>query len=338
MYTTEDINNKAYNTSPTTQWFEYDSSLSRNVDNYVTLPLFFVAVIGNSLIFAVFWKDHYRSNLTAMLYRILAVADGLVVFIQVGLHTLPFVIFGKSVSTHNLITCKLAFFATSWFRTFSIWVIIALTIEKLICVCWPYRVKLLNTKRNYGWMVFALLTISSILYAPLLVTTGREDVNLNGKVMGICRISEHKSIDWYLTIFEWMNVIMSSLLPWCLVAIANTVIIRSFRKTLRGDHTKTSSSTDVCGRDRLRSNITILLLISTTSIVFTFPDPLYILLGRYTKDTGSKAFHRLITFGAFLPLFDAINRSINILLFCLFGRDFRQQLKELFLCRKNRNG
>ena len=172
MYTNEDrheldLGNK-------TRWFEYDSALSRILENYVTLPLFFVSLIGNSLIVIVFSRWCYRNNLTAMLYRILAVGDALVIVIIV-----PFVVLGKSVYTHNSITCKFAVFASSWFRTFSVWIIAVLVTEKLICVRWPHRVKDLNTKQNYGWMVFILLIVSCISYLPLSVTVVHTTVNWN---------------------------------------------------------------------------------------------------------------------------------------------------------------
>ena len=89
----------------------------------------------------------------------------------------------------------------------------------------------------------------------------------------------------------------------------------------------------------MRSNITILLLISTTSVVFTLPDPLYLLLMTYITDTESEAFHRLITFSYILPSFDSVNRSVNITLFCIFSSKFRLNLKGLLLCsRNNRDG
>ena len=110
MYTAENTRAPADNTSDNTQWFEYESPLSKILENYVTLPLLFVSVVGNSFIIFIFSRNHYRSNLPAMLYQILAAADGLVVLINDGLHTLPFVILGKSAYTHNPLTCKLAIF------------------------------------------------------------------------------------------------------------------------------------------------------------------------------------------------------------------------------------
>ena len=318
------------NSSEKTQWFEYESPLSKIVEKYVTLPLLFVSIIGNSLIVIVFSMKHYRSNLTAMLYQFLALADGLVVLIHDGLHTLPIVMLGKSGITHDLTTCKLAIFLSKWSRTFSVWIIVVLTIERLINVYWPYQAKRANTKRNYGWVVCSLLLLSSIIYAPLLITVGREDIMINGQEIGICLISGQGGIHWYVTIFYWMNVLLSSFIPFLFVCGSNIVIIHDLRNSSRTTNTRASTSQH--DSNRLKSNLTILLLISTTSVVFTLPYPLYNLLCTYITDPASDAFHRLITYSYFLPTFDSLNRSINIALFCVFGRHFRQYLKRLLLC------
>ena len=335
---TESTDDMADNTSDRTPWFEYESSSSRILENYITLPLFFVAVIGNSLILVVFSRDYYKYNLTAMLYRILAMADGLLVFILDGLHTLPFVTLGKSAYSHNIFTCKFAVFVVSWFRTFSVWVIVVLAFEKFICVWRPYHAKVINTKWNYGWLTLAILIVSCGLYVPLLITTGREDAVINGQLTGVCKLFGNRSIDWYHSIFFWMNLFACGILPFLCVFVANSVIIHSLKRPSSVEHSPTGSFGNTGESDRHRSNITTLLVISTTSVAFTLPDPIYLLMFTYNKDTESGAFHGLITFHFILPLFDALNRSINIVLFCIFGQKFRQNLNDIFLCAGQRNG
>ena len=333
MSTTENNYAIADNMSDEAQWIEYESPMSRIMEIYVTLPLFFLSLIGNSLIFIVFSRKHYIGNLTAMLYQILAAADGLVVLIHDGLHTLPVVMLGKSVITHNLATCKLAIFISKWSRTFSIWIIVVLTTERLICAYWPYQAKKVNTKRNYGCLLFSLLLLCCIIYVPLLKTVGHEDSVFNGQDIGICRISGEGGVQWYTTIFYWMNVLMCSFIPFLFVCVSNIVIIYDLRKSSSATNTRGPSKRR---SDRVKNNITILLLISTTSVVFTIPYPLYTLLCSYVTDTTSDAFHKWITFSYIVPIFDSLNRSINIILFCVFGRNFRQHLKNFLLCYRKR--
>ena len=334
MIITENYQVLADNTSEKTQWFDYESPLSRVLVIYVTLPLLFMYIIGNSLIIIIFSKKHYRNNLTAMLYQILAAADGLVVLIHDGLHTLPIEMFGKSVITYNLASCKVAIFLSKWSQTFSAWIIVVLTTERLIDVYWPYQAKRMNTKRNYGCLIFSLFLTCCIIYVPLLKTVGRVDTISNGQEIGICLVSEQGGVQWYTTILYWMNVLMSCFLPFLFVCVSNIVIIYELRKPSNATNPSLSPSNN--HSDRLKNNLTTLLLISTTSVVFSLLYPLYNLLCTYITDPATDAFHQLLTFSYSLPIFDSINRSINITLFCVFGRNFRQHLKKLLLCTEIR--
>ena len=177
-----------------------------------------------------------------------------------------------------------------------------------------------------------MLLLSCIIYAPLLITAGHEDVVLNGQDIGICRISGQESIHWYIAIFHWMNTLISSFIPLIFVCVSYIIIIHDLKAASGAANTTASPANR---HDyRLKSNIIVLLLISTTSVVFTLPEPLYLLLNTYIADPASDAFHRLITFSYILPTFDSINRSINIAFFCIFGRQFRQYLKYLLLCKR----
>ena len=333
---TENYHVLADNTSEKTQWFDYESPLSRVLVIYVTLPLLFMSIIGNSLIIIIFSKKHYRNNLTAMLYQTLATADGLVILIHDGLHTLPIEMFGMSVITYNLASCKVAIFLSKGSWTFSAWIIVVLTTERLINAYWPCQAKRVNTKRNYGCLVFSLLLTCCIIYVPLLKTVGRVDTISNGQEIGICLVSGQGSVQWYTTIFYWMNVLMSSFLPFLFVCVSNIVIIYELKKPSNATNPSLSPSNN--HSDRLKNNLTTLLLISTTSVVFSLLYPLYNLLCTYITDPATDAFHQLLTFSYSLPIFDSINRSINIALFCVFGRNFRQHLKKLLLCTEREGG
>ena len=134
------------------------------MEKYVTLPLFFVSVPinGNNLIVIVFSRWWYGNNLTDILYRILAVADAPVI-VKMECILDPFVALRKDVCRHSAITCKFAVFVSLWFRTFSLWIIVVLVTERLICVCWPHQV---NTKWKYGWPVLVTVNLSCVLYLP----------------------------------------------------------------------------------------------------------------------------------------------------------------------------
>ena len=93
-----------------TRCFEHESALSRIMENYVTLSLFFVSVPlnGNSLIVIVFSMWCYGHNLIDIYIGFLQLQTHWWLWIKMECTLDPFVALRKDVYTHNPITCKFA--------------------------------------------------------------------------------------------------------------------------------------------------------------------------------------------------------------------------------------
>ena len=312
----------------------YDSDISKIME-YVTIALFFMALIGNSLIFIVFSMKDYKGSLTAMMYRILALTDGLVVLIQDGLHTLPFVINRNSIPGYDRVTCKIFISTLMWFRAFSVWLMILICIERFVCVWLPHRAKLLNTKSNYVVFTCIMLSVTCLFYMPLTLTIDHAEILVNGEEVGICSIlglpedlGDH--MQWYRDVFDGMNLAVSGFLPFILVSMSNTAIICGLLRSQAATHPSRNQAGSRSGL--MNRNVFMMLCISSTSVVLSLFDPIYILLTNDLKDRQSNKFKRAITFGYFVPIFDSINRFINIVIISVFGKQFRKNLRQLIPC------
>ena len=302
---------------------DYDE-LNKILSTYVTPTLFFISVIGNSLIFAVFSMGIYKNNLTAMLYRVLAVTDGISVVIRVGIHALPI--------TETEISCKIVMFIFCWTRVFSVWLIGVITAARVIFVWSPFKAKRINTMRRYAGIIAGLILAAGILYFPLLHTAGHSISGTEGET-GVClfiRPDDLGVMEWYRDLYN-VSIMMTIAIILIFVIIANSLIVFGIRRS-RTNSVSTSSPSLNDSECRKRSSTTIILLISSTSVIFNLPDVIYVVLSSYNQDPTSDSFSALLTLRDFLPVFDCINRSINIFFFCLFGKEFRRHLKEL-LCR-----
>ena len=330
-------NTTLYSPTVSRATFVIHSDLPLILERYVITPLFFMSLTGNSLIFVVFSMKEYRSNLTAMVYRILALTDGLVVLIQDGLHTLPLLIIGKSVPCLNGTTCKAFVFILHLLRAFSLWLMFVISVERFICVWLPHRAPRLNTKRNYGGFIFALFLIMCLLYVPLTLTTEYAVQNKNGQDEGICEIlGDHEDrLRWYHEAFDILHMIVCGFLPFVLVFFSNITIIYRLIMLQRATESSTNQSSNKGGlRNR---NVIIMLLISSSSVVLALLDPIYVLLTNKIENRDSTAFERAMIFGYFTPVFDSVNRFINIIIISVFGKQFRQNLRQLFACHLQRN-
>ena len=312
--------------------FESDFSV---ILDYVAVILFFMSLVGNSLIFAVFSLKDYKNNITAMMYRILALTDGLVVLLQDGLVTLSYVINGNSIFSYNSISCKAFGFTLHWFRAFSVWLMIIISAERFVCVWLPFRAKFFNTKRNYIVLTCVFLTMTCLLYIPLTLTTDRVVGHWNGREIGDCYLlGKNQDYDdylkWYRDVFDEMNLVVCGFLPFILVSISNTAIIYGLRRSQSVRNSSTNQVRDC--NELMNRNVTIMLCISSTSVVLSFSDPIYHWL------PSSDEFRRTVTFAYFVPVFDSINRFINIVIISVFGKQFRKNVKRLVPYKFNSMG
>ena len=320
-HTLDPRNTSEFGSSP---YYEYDSQINHVLDTYVTPVLTSFSVIGNLLIFAVFSMKYYKSNLTAMLYRVLATTDGISVVIRIGYHSLP--------ETSNDAICKAIMCFLCWSRVVSLYLIVIITTARLIIVWYPHKAKQLNTKRRYTCIIGALTMLSAILVTPLMATAGyNSDFEISGqpRVCMFFRRNHVGKMEWYRLVFN-ISIVFSILITMLFVFISNSFIVYGIKRSQLSVNAPRSSTYD--GDQRKNKNVIIILMITSTSVLLNFPDVVYAVLSSYYYDPYSAAFSSQLMFRDFLPVFDSINRSINIIFFCVFGAEFRYRLKEL-VCR-----
>ena len=302
-------------------YYRQDSMLHKALELYVTPALTVFSLLVNILIFAVFSMKYYKTNLTAMLYQILALADGISVVIRVGYHTLP----------PTSISCKVIMFLLCWSRMVSAWLIFVITAARVIIVWFPHKSKQMNTKRKYACIIGAHSLVSCIICAPLFATAGYNSDNELDEQPRLCMLFHRDHVStmiWYRLVFK-VTIVVSIFIRLLFVFVANGFIVYGIKKSRLDVNALTAGSNNV--DNRKNKNTTIILLISSTSVLFSLPDVIYAVLSTYYDDPNSDAYSRLYIFRDFLPVFDCINRSINIIFFCAFGAEFRRRLKEL-LC------
>ena len=301
------------------KYYRQDSALHRALEKYITPSLTIVSLIGNALIFVVFSMRFYKTNLTAMLYQVLAVTDGLSVIIRVVYHEVA----------PAAISCEVIMFLLCWSRIVSGWLIVVITVARIIIVWFPHKSKQMNTKRKYSYIIGALSLVSGIFSAPLFATAGNDyDSDMDGQPR-FCLFFRRDNVgkmEWYRLVFK-VSIVTQALIRLLFVIIANGFIVYGIKKSRRDVNSSTAGSNDV--DNRKNKNATIILWISSTSVLFSLPDVIYAIKSTYHNDPNSDAYFFLLVFLDFLPVFDCINRSINIIFFCVFGAEFRRRLKEL---------
>ena len=323
-------------------YFNYESDLAYKIvswmSEHIAPWLLFVALIGNLVAFAVFSMPSYRHSLTSMLYRVLAVADTMVVVIYDGFGTLAMIVSGENLIGHNTTTCRFFVPLHLWSRAFSAWVLVIIGLERVIGILRPHRAKVINTKRRYGWIITVTALALLCFYAPLFLGLMRIPVYNEGvEIGGYCAFYYYRNhLEEYFMIFDWGNLILTSLLPFVVIISSNVAIIIALikrRKRVSKSHGNQSYNNNA---------VAILISVSLTFIILTLPYPIYIILQGYFSDMDNhNLFERTsVILGTLAPICDSMNHSINFALYCLCGRKFRQCLLEMICCacRKRRLG
>ena len=293
---------------------------------WLRVALFFFVIMGNTLVCIVFSTKHYRGNLHAMLYRIIAVTDTIVIMINDSLDLLPWEITGQNLLAYNSTTCKIIGVLQFWFRALSLWFLVPIALERFIAVWFPFQTVNLNTKGRYSWLILGLGIITFVVYAPLCETIVHFYKMKCGKRRSYCHLfgdtSEH--FMWYRVMFDFLNLMVSSIMPFLCIAVLNMAIICGLLKS----RSRLPKSFDKA-HSEMRSRVMILLLISVSTIVLSLPHPVYFMF--LTRSSGLTSGQTRVL-GFILPICDSISHSINIVLYCFSGRQFRQNLWQLLGC------
>ena len=311
-----------------------------SVSHHLPMGTVPVAVIGNILTFAVFSMKCYGGNLTSMLYRVLAVAQILYVVVSDGLYYFPLLIGNIDIITYNHATCKAIIFLQLQLRAFVAWVLCMISLERVIGIIIPHRSKSLNTKRHYAWLLLGMITFLSALYGPLLYTVEREEVDHDIEPMvwedAFCVWGRFDGkLMWYSDVlFNWMNLVMASLLPFVIIITFNVAISCAIIKStwLMRQSTNTSNSQQAT----FNGQIGILFSICITFVIMSLPFPLKDILDHYYVEqattVGSGPIHLdiLVHLG---HIGDTLTSTLTIVFYCGFGKKFRQCLKRLLCCK-----
>ena len=312
-----------------------DITIATWMTMYIAPVLLFIAVFGNLLAFVVFSMPPYRQSLTAVLLRILAVVDTMIVVIHDGLETLALRVSGVNILTYNTITCKIFAPLYLWFRACSAWVLVIIAMERFIGILFPHRAKVINTRRRFGCIIFAVATGLLTIHAPLFVSTVRVSLYIPGvRSGGACKLQgDPKSLNLYFQILTWAILFVTCVLPFVFIITLNITIVYTLIKRRMEVHNSRENGSHA------NNAAAILISVSLTFIILTLPHALYLILQQYFRKIGDlESVDDTFVLLKYATICDSINHSINIVLYCLCGRKFRQCLWNMMCCVFFRRG
>ncbi|XP_060576924.1 FMRFamide receptor-like [Ruditapes philippinarum] len=299
--------------------------------------LIILGTVGNCLSILVLTRRCIRSSTTALFLTVLAFSDLFVLYTGL-LRQWLIHLFEVDVRTISEFGCKLNIWMVYSSLDFSAWILIVVTLERVISAWLPHKAKSLCTKKYavallIAVIVFILLLNSHMLYGMVFRDTTTELDDL--KCIEIN--ADYRS--FFNVIWPWIDLCVFCLIPFTVIVIGNALILFKVLKSQRKVKSRVVPSAQngnrqatTSGHNNKQSSMTAMLF--TLNVVFllsTSPVSIYNIGYPYWSENASLHKHAQLDFWwAIVNMLMYVNNSLNFFLYCLSGTKFRQEVIVIF--------
>lgn len=225
------------------------------------------------------------------------------------------------------------------FMATSVFLVVALTVDRYFSVCLPTRFKEVHTTRIARHCILAAYVVPFFLYLPICFQkeTVISENHSNYTEYIACEhqtVTNHPAFKVYLYVKE----IIVRLGPVVILALLNTAIIITFRKTVKKKKILLRSSligTNQLreGNKKFREEKRLVALLGGISILFFICMTPAAVLTLLNSDEKERNFG-FQTFRAVANVLELANYAMNFYVYCLCSSEIRRTFLRLFICRR----
>ena len=300
-----------------------------------------LAVIFNFLVLLVFARSNFQTRIgssTLTYLRGLAVADGMA-----SLVSLP-IGFLRCLKSNN----PGQEYFWNWYDKFvylpisntfgisSVWITVAVSLERCIFVSSNtvrVRNKAMFRARTAKVTLMLIYVFAFAISFPMFYYY--ESLSVENNTLTISTFG--KSVNY--EIYSWIRMFLAKLIPIIVVTSCNIILIKTtWKKNRKISMVMGLPSTIQTRRTQTQKRLTYMLLsISTVFVVcnaaepFAHPGVYKVLFGVCSIYTAE-----YYTLGVFVNIFEFIAFASNFVSYCVFHQHFRDTLKLVITCRKNK--
>ena len=312
-------------------YFRSESELRTGVLLWqIVSPILIVCgTIGNVLSMIVLSRKNMRQSVSSTYLLGLSAADLMVLYVGLLRQWLRYLGFDIRLATNWL--CKLHWWLLYVTLDFSVWLLIMVTIERVISTFKPFSTRILCTRKRAKVAITAvgitvLVCNSHVLYGMERTITSVE----NGTFSYNCGPSPEYA-KFFVMVWNYIDLCKFSLIPFLILTLSNIGIIYkviSNNRKMKGQIAP-STVTDVHKKTSAMSRL--LVILNVVFIVCTAPVCVYLIGEPYWIPKGVPRNIQLQDpWWAVVNILMYINNTVNFILYCLSGSKFRQELKKLF--------
>lgn len=272
---------------------------------------------------------------------VLAIMDILVLYI--GLLRMWVGNFSIDVQHTSNWMCKLVNFLGYVSSVTSVWLIIAVTIERFIAVKFPLKAPRMCDAHRARVVILGIIIIISFINLHILWSVELQYNSHNGSTWSaLCDAGVAHTV-LVKDIWPWVDAAIYSFVPFVIITLLNSLIVRQVlyarKRRSQMQHVELTSncSNFVSKLQAKKSNesnkkLTIMLLaVSFAFVLTTLPMNLLQIVSAFLGPVAHKRFAQMTLFRTIAELLMYVNHSINFFLYCATGRKFRRHVR-LMVC------
>ena len=297
-----------------------------NILTYASAFIFFLGILGNIFALIVLQRWNMRSSAVSFLLSVLAVSDtGCLCTAMVSQWILVITDFTMSIRAYNIYICRIEVFLEYTFRHLSPTTLMLVSAQRIISVYMPFKAKIICSRSNTikVWSVIAgtIIALNSLAFFAK---------------MKQIYIGEYKHCYYETSIEDWFYYVdgtLENFLPCTVIILGNAMIIIKMKYSrMKNRAIQNTTTTPSAGKTATDAMTKLLVIVTTSFVLLTTPSYALVKWRRRIFDKEVPATFYLGYSITYILL--NLNFSINFILYCLFGRQFRESAFRI-LGRKN---
>ena len=279
-----------------------------------------IGLVGNTLSFTVMIRSRNRKMSTCIYMAAISINDNLMMLMCFH----DYFVAGLQMHKWYPIECKFAAFVALFALQNWTYLILFMTIDKYIAIKWPHKAATYSTPgraKRIALGLYGLVCIYNMPHCFLSSVIGNKCFNFGVR-------------NFISKVYSWFSFCVNVIIPFTFLIHMNYVIV----KTVRNSHKMHVSSGIVTRQAAMKSTenqLTIMMLLVTTLFLIllcpTYIRFIFLLFARV--DTPLQYANSMLFYEITSKLYNT-NSGINFLLYCISGKKFRNDLKEILYCTK----
>lgn len=305
----------------------------------IMCPLLLVfGTFGNILSIIVLSRPRFRRWASTVYLIGLSVADLCVLYIGLLRQWFRYT-FGGDIRETSAFFCKVHWWLMYVAADSSVWILVAITIERLVSTLCPYKKKQVCSRKVSTITLAVIVPTTMLVNCHLMYGFDRFEVKDGNMTILVPCAPATPAYEYFVdNIWNYIDLCKFSLLPFAILACGNACILYKLiasRRKVKSQVVPATTDGATTARKGTSNMSLLLVALNFMFILSTLPVSVYFIGEPYWIPKDIPRDIRLQDpWWALVNFLYYINNSSNFILYCLTGSRFRESVKNLFLFRK----